>query len=34
LLREKNIGDPTKIKFEDEEGNIQERDWNSLTREE
>lgn len=34
LLREKNIGDPTKIKFEDEEGNIQERDWNTLTKEE
>lgn len=34
LLREKNIGDPTKIKFEDSEGNIQERDWNSLTTEE
>ena len=34
LLREKNIADPTKIKFEDEEGNILERDWNSLTREE
>lgn len=34
LLRERNIQDPSKIKFEDEEGNIQERDWNSLTTEE
>lgn len=34
LLREKNIGDSTKIKFEDNDGNIQERDWNSLTKEE
>lgn len=34
LLKDKNIADPTKIKFEDEEGNIQERDWNTLTKEE
>lgn len=34
LLKSHNIEDPTKIKFEDEEGNIQERDWDSLTREE
>lgn len=34
LLKEKNIKDPSKIKFEDEEGNIQERDWNSLSKEE
>lgn len=34
LLKEKNIEDPSKIKFEDEEGNIQERDWNSLSKEE
>ena len=34
LLKSRNIEDPTKIKFEDEEGNIQERDWNSLTKEE
>lgn len=34
LLREKNITDPEKIKFEDEDGNIQERDWKTLTKEE
>lgn len=34
LLKDKNISDPTKIKFEDDEGNIEERDWNSLTKEE
>lgn len=34
MLKARNIEDPSKIKFEDEEGNIQERDWNSLTVEE
>lgn len=34
MLKARNIKDPSKIKFEDEEGNIQERDWNSLTVEE
>ncbi len=32
LLEERSIKDPSKIKFEDEEGNIQERDWNSLSK--
>lgn len=34
FLKSKGIEDPSKIKFEDEQGNIQERDWNSLSREE
>lgn len=34
MLKERNIEDPTKIKFEDENGNIQERDWKTLSREE
>lgn len=34
LLRDKGIQDPTKIKFADDEDNIQERDWNSLSDEE
>lgn len=34
LLKDKNIQDPSKIKFEDEEGNIEERDWKSLSLEE
>lgn len=33
VLTSKGIN-PSAIKFEDEQGNIQERDWNSLTREE
>ena len=33
-LKARHIEDPSKIKFEDEEGNIEERDWNSLSREE
>ena len=33
-LRSKGIEDPNKIKFEDENGNIEEKDWNSLDREE
>lgn len=34
LLKTKGIEDSSKIKFEDEKGEIYERDWNSLTREE
>lgn len=34
FLRSKGISDPTKIQFEDENGSIIERDWNSLTKEE
>lgn len=34
ILKSKGIEDSTKIKFEDENGDIYERDWNSLTREE
>lgn len=33
-LRSKGIEDPSKIKFEDEKGEIEEKDWNSLDREE
>lgn len=34
LLKSKGIEDPEKIKFENEEGNIEEFNWNSLSREE
>ena len=34
FLRSKGISDPTRIKFEDEQGNIEERNWNDLSREE
>jgi len=34
LLRSKGIDDPSRIKFEDENNNIVERNWNDLTREE
>lgn len=34
LLRSKGIDDPSRIKFEDENDNIIERNWNDLTREE
>lgn len=34
LLRAKGIEDPNQIKFEDEDGNIQARPWNQLTKEE
>lgn len=34
LLKDKNILDKNKIKFEDDEGNIEEKSWDSLTREE
>jgi hypothetical protein len=33
-LQSKGISDPEKIKFEDENGNIEERNWNSLTKQE
>ena len=33
-LKTKGINDISKIKFEDEQGNIEERDWNSLSKEE
>jgi hypothetical protein len=34
FLRSKGIDDPSRIKFEDENNNIIERNWNDLTREE
>ena len=34
LLKSKGIEDASKIKFEDEEGTIEEKDWNSLSNEE
>lgn len=34
FLKSKGIDDPSKIKFEDDNGNITERNWNDLTREE
>ena len=34
FLRTRGIDDISKIKFEDESGNIEEKDWNSLTKEE
>ena len=34
LLKEKGISDPSKIKFEGDNNEIEEKDWNSLTREE
>ena len=34
LLKEKGISDPTKIKFEGDNNEVEERDWNTLTREE
>ncbi len=34
FLKSRGIEDSSKIKFENEDGNIEERDWNSLTKEE
>lgn len=34
LLKQKGIDDPSKIKFEDDNGKIVDRDWNDLTKEE
>ena len=34
FLKSRGIDDPTKIRFEDENGNIEERDWNALSKEE
>ena len=34
LLRTKGIDDPSKIKFEDDNGNIEERNWNNLSNQE
>lgn len=34
FLKSKGIDDPSRIKFEDESGNIQERNWNDLSRDE
>ena len=34
LLKSKGIEDKSKIKFEDEEGNMEEKDWNTLSNEE
>ena len=34
FLKTRGIDDPSKIRFEDENGNIEERDWNTLSREE
>lgn len=34
FLKSKGIDDPSKIKFEDEQGNIEERNWKDLSREE
>lgn len=34
FLKSKGIQDPSKIKFEDEQGNIEEKDWKNLTKEE
>lgn len=34
LLKEKGIDDPSKIKFEDDDNKIEERNWNDLTHEE
>ena len=34
FLRSRGIDDPSKIRFEDENGNIEERDWNTLSKEE
>lgn len=34
FLRSKGIEDPSRIKFEDDNGNIEERNWNDLSREE
>lgn len=34
ILSSKGISDPSKIKFQDDDGNIEEKDWNSLTKEE
>lgn len=33
-LKSRGIADPTKIQFENEEGEIEEKDWNSLSKEE
>jgi len=33
-LKTRGIDDISKIKFEDDNGNIEERDWNSLSKEE
>ncbi len=34
FLKSRGIDDPTRIRFEDENGNIEERDWNTLSKEE
>lgn len=34
FLKSRGIDDPSRIKFEDDNGNIEERDWNSLSKEE
>ena len=34
FLKSRGIDDPSKIRFEDENGNIEERDWNTLSKEE
>lgn len=34
LLHSKGIKDPSKIKFENEDGNVEDRDWNSLSADE
>jgi hypothetical protein len=33
-LRTKGIDDPSKIKFEDDNGNIEERNWSNLSNQE
>jgi hypothetical protein len=33
-LKTRGIDDPSRIKFEDDNGNIEERDWNTLSKEE
>jgi hypothetical protein len=33
-LKTRGIDDPSKIKFEGDDGGIEERDWNSLSKEE
>lgn len=34
FLKSRGIDDPTRIRFEDDNGNIEERDWNTLSKEE
>jgi len=34
FLKTRGIDDPSKIQFEDDNGNIEEKDWNSLSKEE